>query len=259
MFFNNRFTFEVTAREIVVSIIGALLLISMGFIIATTIHDKITERNEPYIKALKVDNNPDLFDHALKTEVGSVLSYGKVKTVKPLTVDNLDGEYLVVQTVKEEYTMHTRSVSYKCGNSTCHRDETYWTWDEYSRSKNIADTIKFLGRDLATEGLKYNDYMDSSKYFDDGYHKRVHYNTIDANFNASVYGIARTKVLNSIYIYPEETIAKVVEDKTTEADDKVVLFWVIWGIIIALGVGIFIALENPLLNSKGKGKRKGKR
>ena len=62
--------FKVTKREVMVTIAITLILIGLGFIISSSIRNNIYESNEKYHKSLKINNDVDMFQHALKTNIG---------------------------------------------------------------------------------------------------------------------------------------------------------------------------------------------
>lgn len=135
---------EITKREIIFSsiIIGVMLII--GLVLSDKISDSIVDQNEVYNKAIHIEGN-ELFEYGMRTNVGNSFVYGDLIAVDPVSYPELEGEYLYVEKVKERYTQHTRTVTYKCGKTTCSRVETYWTWDRVGSEEKKSDKVTFLG------------------------------------------------------------------------------------------------------------------
>ena len=94
--------FTITKREIFVAIIITLILVGLGFIISGAIENGINENNEKYFKALKIDNDEEMFRYAIKTNVGYTLAQGRVKAVDGVSIDDISGKYLKIKKVKEK-------------------------------------------------------------------------------------------------------------------------------------------------------------
>lgn len=238
---------EITLREsiIVIFIFGMTTII--GFFIAGNIYDSSTEDNEKYFKALKVDNDAATFKYALETEVGNLISYGKVSTPEPVTSKDLDGKYYSIKRVTERYTQHTREESYKCGKNTCYRTEVYWTWDVIDTDETKAKEFKFLGETFKSDLVdltnnKYNDTVSA------GFHLRYQYYTTPVAFSGSMYSKAKDKTIKNNEFYHDKKIKELTGDKEKEADNNVLIFWILWSILgLALGFG-FTVLDNKFLN-----------
>jgi hypothetical protein len=240
---------KITIREKLVSIVIVLLMIGLGFFIAESIHDKVSSDNEKYYKALKVNNNPDLFDYAIRTQVGDMLSYGQFKANDPVSDSLIKGKYFYIDKAEEHYTMHTRVVSYKCGKHTCHRTEHYWTWDKYGEQQFNTKTFTYLGRKFNYN--KVNFYND--QYYDTvntGFHVRFKFYVIPKEFNGTLYSKSVDKTIKENSLYVNQKINEVVNDKEHSADNWVIFFWVMWGILIVAIVIVFVVLENKFLNNK---------
>ena len=69
----NRFDFgdfEITKREILVSISIIAVLLLIGFIISGKISDHLMDKNEKYNKAVKIKEQ-DLFEYGMRTDIGN--------------------------------------------------------------------------------------------------------------------------------------------------------------------------------------------
>lgn len=238
---------EFTFREILVSVLIILAMIALGLFIANGIHDSATEDSEVYFKALKVDNDPDLFDYAIRTEVGDTLSYGTFKANEPVKDKLIDGEYFAIRKTEEHYTMHTRTVSYKCGKSTCTRTETYWTWDSVGTETEHTKSFNYLGADFNFDKVDFSNYKYKEKVKTEP-NVRYVFDVIPKEFNGTLYAKAKDKTISKTTLFYGEKIKSVMEAKETQADRYTLIFWICWGFLIVVIVVIFAVLDNRYLN-----------
>lgn len=103
--------FTITKREILVSIVIAALMIMFGFLISTKWSESQQESDIKYNKAIQIDNDTDLFQYGINTNVGNAFVYGELKAVDSVTYPEIGGEYMYVRKVEEHYNMHTRTVT----------------------------------------------------------------------------------------------------------------------------------------------------
>lgn len=239
--------FEITLRETIIAILILGVTTTIGFFVSDSIYSNATEENEKYFKATKVDNDEEMFNYLIDTEAGKMLSYGKIEVVDPVESKDLKGKFLSIVRETERYTQHTRQVSYKCGNSTCHRTETYWTWDHVNTDTHKAKEFKFLGEKFKTSIVKLenNSYNDTVSA---GYHLRYKYYTTPYKFEGLMYSEAKDKTIKNNEFYHKKAIKEFIDNKKDEADNYVIVFWIFWTIFgIVLGFG-YTLLENKFLN-----------
>lgn len=241
---------EITKREILVGIVIGLIMITLGFFLATSIHNSVSESNEKYFKALKVDNNPDMFNYAINTEIGDMVSYGKFKASEPVSDDMIDGKYFSIRKIEQHYVMKTRTVTYTDSNGkTKTRTETYWEWDEVNREYFNTKTFEYLGETFDHDfiSIDHYEYKDTIKVSS---HVRYKIYTIPSEFNAALYSKAVDKTIKDNQIYPHDTIETLVDKKEKSADTSVIIFWIAW-VLMTIGAIIgFVALDNKYLNDK---------
>lgn len=121
---------EVTKREILVSVVIAALMIMFGFLISTKWSESQQESDIKYNKAIQIDNNTELFQYGMDTNVGNAFVYGELKAVDPVTYPEIGGKYMYVRKVEEHYNKHTKKVTTTDSKGKKHtRTETYWSWD----------------------------------------------------------------------------------------------------------------------------------
>ena len=155
---------EVTKREIIISIAVAAIMLIIGFSISGKIIDAQNDKNAEYQKAVHIEDS-ELFQYGMDTNVGNAFVYGVLKAVDVVTFDEIGGEYLYVEKVKEKHTLHTRTYTVKVGKITKVRTETYWTWDEVNRENKQSLEIMFCGVVLPSIKVEIPDteYIDTIK------------------------------------------------------------------------------------------------
>lgn len=168
--------FSITFREVLVSIVITLILISFGFMISVDIKDNINENNEKYYKSLKINNDDEIFKYALETNIGYVLAQGKVQAVNGVSISDIDGVYFKIRKREEEYTKHYKQVAHTRTKSdgtteTYYTTEEYWTWDYKSEEEWHTEKFNFLGGlfnygtvNFTNEQYKETKYKRNKKY-----------------------------------------------------------------------------------------------
>lgn len=265
---------EITKREILVSIIGIFILLSIGLLIDNFITYQSIKKQELYNKTLKIDNNKDYFKYAVDTNIGNVLVYGKFNIENGVKLDELKQDYMAIVKKIERYSMHTRLVCNKCGKTTCCHTRIYYTWDTIDTKKEYVDTISFLNinfrfnqfsnyeykrlnlnsdvvSDKYINKIRKNYIYDNNNFFNRVGNLRYKYYVVVKSFNGSVLAKAKNKTLepindSKISIF-YNTINKIVEDTKKEIIVIKVVFWIIYIILIGVGVGYFIYQDNYYL------------
>ena len=135
---------EITKREIILSIAIAAIMLVLGFVISGKISENQMDKNEEYNKALKIDNT-ELFKYGMDTNVGNAFIYGDLIAIDTVSYPEIDGEYLYIEKVREEYTMHTKTVTYTDSKGkTKTKTKVYWTWDYAGSEEQISKEATFL-------------------------------------------------------------------------------------------------------------------
>lgn len=238
----------ITLREVLISILIVLGMVAIGLFISTSIHNKVSEKSEEYFKALKIDNDKQVFKHSLKTNVGNALTYGKFVANEPVTNDAIKGEYFRITEIEEHYVMKTRTVTYTDSNGrTQTRIETYWEWEEYDRDTKQTKTFTFLGENFNVSKVKFNN-SDYHSTITNG-HVRYIYYTIPKEFKGTLFAKLDKNTINNTELYAGSTLKDVIEKREKSAVHAVVIFWVIWIIVIGLIITLFIIAENKFINN----------
>ncbi len=104
-------TFEITARELLFSVIIVIFMLTVGFFIGEKISSVADEKNQEYEQAAKIEDNKDLFEYGMRTDIGNAFVSGTLKAVDPVSLPEIDGEYAFIIKTEERYTRHGRTVT----------------------------------------------------------------------------------------------------------------------------------------------------
>lgn len=269
---------EITKREILVSIIIFFLLIGLGLII----HNFIIEKNilsiEKFNKALKIDNNAELFNYSIDTEVGNILAYGTFTAIDKVSIKELKNEYMYIEKVKQRYTRHSRQVcsTDSKGNTKC-RTEYYYSWDDISSEDYTSKKIMFLGRKFnystfygySTYRLSLsNNVVDEYKNNVNGNYLyeekpsfwgssegdiRYYYVVGNISFNGTIFAKCGNKNIiaekgNKIEIH-SSNLSETIENKKNKGTIISVLYWIFWLILTGFAIYGYMYLDNNYLEN----------
>ena len=226
----------ITKREVIASFVIIAFMMIVGFFISDNMTDWQNEQNAKYQKALHIENNKDMFQYGMDTNIGNAFVYGELKAVDPVTYDEIDGEYMYVKKVKEKYTMHTRRVAHtrKVGKTTqtYYTTETYWTWDWAGSEDKKCKNINFCGVTFDSNKID----MPSQHLIDtikESSHIRYKYYGVSTSHTGTIFTkLADNTISDNTTFYKNESIDDVLKDKTTGGWN--ILFWTVW--IVLTGI-----------------------
>lgn len=236
---------EITKREILVSVAIIAVMLSIGLIIYGKISDYDMTKNQDYSLAAKIEEDADLFQYCMRTNIGNAFVYGELKAVDTVTYPEIGGAYSSVKKVKEEYTMHIRTVRVKCGNTWTTETETYWTWDEVDSWNEHANEISFLGVkfDYGTIKFPSRDYICEQ---DESPDVRYVYYGAPAECLGTIYAELRGNTISNVSgIYEGQSIEDVLSHMTSNWGGMI--FWLVWICLTGTLVFGFCYLENRWL------------
>ena len=239
---------EVTKREILACISIIAIMLMLGVWIGGAISDACADRNAVYNKAVKLET-ADMFEYGMRTNVGNAFVYGDLKAVDTVSYDDIDGEYIRVEKVKEEYTKHIRTVTktrrVNGKTQTYTTIETYWTWDVVHRESKQCEEIAFLGVIFDSDKIQ----LPSDHYIDTvsgGYHIRYKYYGVDTEHVGTIFTDLRDDTISDgTPFYKNLTIPETVE--YLQALDWTVFFWIFWIVLIGGCCYGFCYLDNRWL------------
>ena len=243
--------FKVTKRETLVAIAITLALIGLGIIISEAIKNNVNESNEKYYKALKINNDEEMFKYAIKTNVGYTLASGTIRAINGISIDELDGIYLSIKKVKEEYRKHYREEKHTRMKSDgteeiYYTTEEYWTWDYVEEEKIHVDKFNFLGVDFDYDTIEfYNQSYNTTKEVE--YHIRYKYYTIPIEFEGTLFTYINNNTITQNKFSTNKTINEIVKSKEDDVNFINAIFWITWIIFITLIDFGYVYLENNYL------------
>ena len=243
--------FKVTKRETLVAIAITLALIGLGIIISEAIKNNVNESNEKYYKALKINNDEEMFKYAIKTNVGYTLASGTIRAINGISIDELDGIYLSIKKVKEEYRKHYREEKHTRIKSDgteeiYYTTEEYWTWDYVEEEKIHVDMFNFLGVDFDYDTIEfYNQSYNTTNEVE--YHIRYKYYTIPSEFEGTLFTYINNNTITQNKFSINKTINEIVKSKEDDVNFINAIFWITWIIFITLIDFGYVYLENNYL------------
>ena len=243
--------FSISKREIIVSIAIIAVMIIFGLMIHGSIEDSLMLRYQEYNTALQINNDTDMFQYAMSTNIGKSFVYGDLKCVDTVTYEEIGGEYSYVKKVKEKYTQHTRVVTetyYVDGKpKTRTRTETYWTWDAIDSWSKHCEKITFVGVEfdygmIDFPSASYIDTINESGLI------RYCYYGAPTECTGTIYSNLKNNTINDTSFYQDKTIDETIDH--LESNVWLVLFWIAWVFFTGGLVFVFFYIDNNWLEDK---------
>lgn len=238
--------FEITKREIIVSLSIVALMLILGFSISEIIANEVEDRKRMYNQALQVET-PEMFKYGMETNVGNAFVYGELAAVDTVTYDEIGGCWLWIEKSREEYTRHVREVEHTDSKGhTYYTTEVYYTWDTVFSEEKHSEKITFLGVEFDYNKIKVadNDYIDTIYKSSDV--RYVYYGTPPEHTGTIFTKLSDGTIEDSNRLYENQTIAEVLEDKNSDCSQ--VAFWILWIILTIAAVGGFYYFDNSWLD-----------
>lgn len=238
---------EITKREIIAGVVIIAFMMIVGFFISDNITDWQNEHNAKYQKAIHINGDAELFQYGMNTNVGNAFVYGDLIAVDSVTYDEIGGEYMYIEKVKERYTMHTRTYTVRVGKTTQTRVQTYWTWDRVGSEEIKCNEIKFCGIIFKSNKIKLPspEYLDTIK--ESGSIRYKYYGVPIKHTGTIFTKLADETISENTMFYEDKSIDEVLEDKTYVGLN--IAFWVAWIILTTVLTFVFYYLDNRWLNS----------
>lgn len=241
---------EITKREVIGSVVIVALMLIIGFAISEKIQQNMLEDYQVYDTAAKIDDDKELFEYGMKTNVGYAFVYGKLKTLDPVSYPEVSGKYSYIKKEEQEYREHYtyEEEEYKDSNGkkrTRRKEKKYWTWDTMRTESKTATRILFLDVEFAYEKIPFpsSHQLETVKT---GYHRRNVYYGTDTDFQGTIFTSLKENTINSTEFYKNQTISETIED--LESGTEVIIFWIFW-ILLTIGLVLgFYYLDNKWLN-----------
>ena len=237
--------FEITKREVLASVSIIAIMLLIGMLLSAKISNWQMDRNEKYNKAVKIENNTDLFQYGMDTNVGNAFVYGELKAIDTVTYPEIGGKYMYVEKVKEKYTKHTRRVAHKSGNHTYYTTKTYWTWDYAGSEDREGKEISFCGIKFPIKKIDYPSpaYIKTIK---ESYYIRYKYYGTATKYKGTLFTVLKDKTIeDSSSFYENSKIPEVID--RLESGIWNIVFWIFWIFLTGIAVFGFYYLDNEWL------------
>ena len=240
--------FEVTKREILISISIISILLILGTILSEKIEKSIFDKNEKYDKAVKIENQ-ELFEYSMKTGVGNAFVYGELKAKNTVTYPGIDGEYMKIEKVKEIYTMHTRQVSHtrtiNGHTTTYYTTEVYWTWDFSNKESRTCKEISFLNHVFESKKIRIPECIHIETIYESN-RVRYQYYATESNLKGTIFTkLSENTISDDSDFYKNKNIKETIEK--IESNFPLSAFWMFWIIMMILIVYVFLYADNKWL------------
>lgn len=242
-------SFTITKREILASISIIAILILIGVLISSKISEHQIDKNQIYEKAIKIENNSDLFQYGMNTNVGNAFVYGDLEAVDTVTYPEIGGEYIYIKKIKEKYTRHTRTVTktrtVNGKTQSYTTTEVYYSWDQVKKETLSAKEISFCGiifsiNKIDIPGTEYIDMIKESSNI------RYKYYGVNTKYTGTIFTDLRNKTISDgTSFYNDMTIQETVDH--LESGIGIFIFWIVWVILIGLCVFGFYYIDNTWL------------
>lgn len=198
-------------------------------------------------------DNQEKFDYIRRTNAGDFLAEGSMVAINPVTLPEIEGEYIKISKVKEKYTMHTQTyiTSDGKGHTQIHT-RTYWSWDVVGREEFCVDSVLFLGQCFKLKDISNYIGTDYKETQSGGHHIRYKYYTHPSSVKGVMIGMCDNKKYNSLTFRRGSTIEKEVEKAEKKIKRDPIIFWVLWSFITLVLVFGFFGIENNWLEDDNK-------
>lgn len=237
---------EITKREVIASIVIIAVMLVLGFIIGDKIQDRRNDKNAEYYKAIHIDNNTEMFQYGMDTNIGNAFVYGDLNAIDTVTFDEIGGEYMYVEKVEEHYNMHTRTVTktrpVNGKTQTYTETEIYYSWDYHDSWEKHSEKISFCGVEFDYEKIDIpsSDYIET---INKSSHVRFKYYGVPTEHTGTVYTkLSDGTITDQSDFLVNKTIDESLEHYTTSI--ALGLFWFFWILLSAAAVVGFYYLDN---------------
>lgn len=242
---------KITKREILFSLAIVCIMLVIGIVISNNISNAIMEKHQEYNTALQIDNDKELFEYGMRTNIGNAFVYGELKAIDTVTYPEIGGEYTYVEKVKERYTKHTRTVTKTktVNGKTKHytEQETYWTWDQVDSEHIHSEKISFLDVEFDYGKVPFPgaNHIATIK---ESSHVRYKYYVVNTSYIGTIYTVLSDNTINNTSFYNNKHIPETIDD--LESEWQLVVFWILWVVLTGVCVGGFYAIDNKWLEDK---------
>lgn len=219
-------------KSLRIFIIGLLVVNILFCFISEAINEYEMHTSEKYAKAIPIEDKI-AFDYAILTSPGYGLSVCAIKAVNPVSIPELDGEYIRIEVVTEHYVQKTRMKTItKVINGKSITEsipETYWTWETVSQDSITSDSVSIYNHrfDVSLIDIPNAEYADL--VYDNNYVRRSFY-TVPSEINGVLFSnFINGSIGENTFFRGSESIEDVREQQLKKTGSRA--FYVLWGLI----------------------------
>lgn len=241
----------------IISIVVIVLYLIIGNFVSPFFVEKSINESIVVQQSIKTKDK-EQFNYSIDTQQGNILHKGMFKANELVKFDEMNKSFGSVHRVIEHYVMKTRTVSYKCGKSTCTRVETYWVWEVKKRETLIGKKIEFEEREYNSDLFEFTNHVSidaeqivngaTGKYYKPQSSIRHSYSILEDRFSGTVFLSSKDGTVgpikgNKIEVHNKD-VDKYVEDAINKAESSKFWFWFWWvaSPIIIAGI-IFVKMN----------------
>lgn len=246
---------EITKREIIISIAITAVMLTIGFFISGKITNIQNDKNAEYQKAVHIDDS-ELFQYGMDTNVGNAFVYGDLRAVDTVTFDEIGGEYLRIEKIKEQYERHEREVTETDSNGNKHtKIEVYYEWETEDRESKHSEKIMFCGIEFPYDKIPYSldkhiktinadrEYSWKSREY---VKVRFRYYGTEADHTGTIYTkLSDGTISDNSRFFKDYTIEQALDGCISGIGN--IIFWVFWIMLTIWAVYEFCYLDNRWL------------
>lgn len=251
---------EITKREIIASIAIAAIMLMIGFFISDKITEHQNDKNAEYQKAVHIENS-ELFQYGMDTNVGNAFVYGDLQAVDTVTFDEIGGEYLYVEKIKERYERYEREVEKTDSKGKKYTEtEVYYKWETEDREIKHSENIVFCGIKFPYEKIPYsldkhiktiNSDREYSWKSGEYVKVRFKYYGTPAKHTGTIYTrLSDGTISDQSSFFEDYTIDQALDSCTSGVGN--IIFWIAWVIIICACIWGFCYFDNWWLEDQGE-------
>lgn len=246
---------EVTKREIIISIAITAVMLIIGFFVSGKITDIQNDKSAEYQKAVQIEDL-ELFRYGMDTNIGNAFVYGNLQAVDTVTFDEIGGEYLYVEKIKERYERHEREVTETDSEGEKYtKIEVYYEWETEEIESKHSEKIRFCGIEFPYRKIPYSSdnyikTINSGREYSwkSGEYVKVRfkYHGTPIKHTGTVYARLSDGTISDNSRFLKDCTIEQALDSCTSGIGNIV-FWVLWVALMVGAVVGFCYLDNRWL------------
>lgn len=227
----------IAKRNRIASIVTIALMIVIGLFISDM---------KEYRKVVQI-TDPAMFQDGMETNVGNAFIYGELKAVDPVSYPEIDGQYMYMKKVREQYREDI-SAFYVQGRGFMSSSST---WNEVDSEEKECRELSFCGVtfdreriDLTIPDVEYIETIYTSE------NVRYKYYGVKSQNKGTIYAVLKDNTMVDAVFHKDMDIKKTVELYESNKVKLCVVFWIVW--ILIMVVIVALLPDNQWLEERRK-------